>query len=93
MKRIVLYINSKSLNDATSHYIEIVNRAVTELGFVFLITESINDIKFRDIIFTNTTNNYIKGFLLRPFCKTIFWSQGIDPEAVSYTHLTLPTKA
>tara|TARA_X000000950_G_scaffold289535_1_gene415070 strand:+ start:7724 stop:8740 length:1017 start_codon:yes stop_codon:yes gene_type:complete len=80
MKRIVLYINSKSLNDATSHYIEIVNRAVTELGFVFLITESINDIKFRDIIFTITTNNYIKGFFLRPLSKTIFWSQGIDPE-------------
>tara|TARA_B100000902_G_scaffold393332_1_gene447369 strand:+ start:3057 stop:4073 length:1017 start_codon:yes stop_codon:yes gene_type:complete len=80
MKRIVLYINPKSLNDATSHYIEIVNRAATELGFFFVITESINNIKFGDIIFTITTNNYIKGFFLRPFCKTIFWSQGIDPE-------------
>ena len=80
MKRIILYINPKSLNDATSHYIEIVNRAATELGFVFLITESINNIKFGDVIFTITTNNYIKGFVLRPFCKTIFWSQGIDPE-------------
>ena len=80
MKRVVLYTNPKSLNDATSHYIEIVNRAATELGFVFLITESIKNIKFGDIIFTITTNNYIKGFFLRPFCKTIFWSQGIDPE-------------
>jgi hypothetical protein len=80
MKRIILYIDSKSLNDATSHYIEIVNRAATKLGFFFLITESINNIKFGDIIFTITTNNYIKGFFLRPFCKTIFWSQGIDPE-------------
>ena len=80
MKRIFLYINPKSLNDATSHYIGIVNRAATELGFVFLITESIKNIKFGDIIFTITTNNYIKGFFLRPFCKTIFWSQGIDPE-------------
>ena len=80
MKRVVLYTNPKSLNDATSHYIEIVNRAATELGFVFLITQSINNIKFGDIIFTITTNNYIKGFFLRPFCKTIFWSQGIDPE-------------
>ena len=80
MNRIVLYINPKSLNDATRHYIEIVNRAATELGFFFVITESINNIKFGDIIFTITTNNYIKGFFLRPFCKTIFWSQGIDPE-------------
>ena len=63
MKRIVLYINPKSLNDATSHYIEIVNRAATELGFVFLITESINNVKFGDIIFTITTNNYIKSIL------------------------------
>lgn len=80
MKRIVLYINPKSLNDATSHYIQIVNRAATDLGFVFLMTESINNIKFGDIIFTITTNNYIKSFFLRPLSKTIFWSQGIDPE-------------
>ena len=80
MKRIVLYINPKSLNDATSHYIHIVNRAATELGFVFLMTETINNIKFGDIIFTITTNNYIKSFFLRPLSKKIFWSQGIDPE-------------
>ena len=80
MKRIVLYINPKSLNAATSHFIKIVNRAATELGFVFLITESINNIKFGDIIFTITTTNYIRGFFLRPFCKRIYWSQGIESE-------------
>ena len=67
MRRIVLYINSKSLNDATSHYIEIVKRAATDLGFFFLITDSISNIKFGDIIFTITTNNFIKGFFLIKF--------------------------
>ena len=80
MKRVVLYIDSRSLNDATSYYINIVKRAANNLGYDFLISESINAIKFNDILFTITTKNYVKGMLFRPFCKTIFWSQGVDPE-------------
>ena len=63
MKRIVLYINPKSLNDATSHYIEIVNRAATELGFVFLITESINNVKFGISINLTYSNKTIKNIM------------------------------
>jgi len=80
VKRIVLYEDHKSLNDATSYYINIINRAATNYGFVFLITDSINRIKFGDIIFTITINNFIKSLLLKPYCKKIFWSQGIEPE-------------
>jgi hypothetical protein len=80
MKRVVLYIDPRSLNDATSYYIDIVKRATKHIGYDFLISENINIIKFNDIVFTITTKNYIKGLFLRPFCKTIFWSQGVDPE-------------
>ena len=80
MKRVVLYIDPRSLNDATSYYIDIIKRAVSNLGYCFIISESIHKIKFNDILFTITTKHYVKGIFLRPFCKTIFWSQGVDPE-------------
>lgn len=80
MKRITLYIDSNSLNDATRHYINIIERAARDIGCDFYVSESINNIKLNDVIFTITANNFIKGFLLRPFSKTLFWSQGIEPE-------------
>lgn len=80
MKRVVLYIDPRSLNDATTYYIDIIKRALNNLGYFFIISESIHKVNFNDILFTITTKNYIKGILLRPFCKTIFWSQGVDPE-------------
>ena len=80
MKRIVLYLDPRSLNDATSYYLDIIRRAATDLGYIFHISESIKEIKSMDVILTITTNNFIKGLVLRPFCKTLFWSQGVDPE-------------
>jgi hypothetical protein len=80
MKRVALYTNSSSLNDATRHYIDIINKAASDLGYFFFITESINEIKFSDVILTIYPNNFLKALLLRPFSKTLFWSQGIEPE-------------
>ena len=80
MKRITLYLDPRSLNDATSYYINLLKRASTELGHNFKISKNIFDIKSTDVIMTITTNHFIKGLLYRPFSKKIFWSQGIDPE-------------
>lgn len=80
MKRIILYINPNSYNDATIHYINLVKKAALDLGYFFSISESIRKIKNNDVIFTITPNNFCKGLFLRPFSKTLFWSQGIDPE-------------
>ena len=80
MKTIKLYLNPKSLNDATSYYINLLKRASTELGHNFKITNSISKTKKSDVIMTITTNQFIKGLIFRPFSKKIFWSQGIDPE-------------
>ena len=46
----------------------------------FYFSESIKNIKFNDIILTIVPNNFFKALLLRPFSKTLFWSQGIEPE-------------
>ena len=80
MKRVALYLHSSSLNDATSHYIDIIDKAASDLGYIFYITESINNIKFNDVILTIVPNNFFKALLFRPFSKTLFWSQGIEPE-------------
>ena len=50
MKRVVLYSNSSSVNDATRHYIDTINKAVSDLGYTFYFSESIKNIKFNDII-------------------------------------------
>ena len=80
MKRVVLYTNSSSVNDATRHYIDTINKAVSDIGYTFYFSESIKNIKFNDIILTIVPNNFLKALLLRPFSKTLFWSQGIEPE-------------
>ena len=80
MKRITLYLDPQSLNDATSYYINLLKRALTELDHNFKITNSISKTKKSDVIMTITTNQFIKGLIFRPFSKKIFWSQGIDPE-------------
>ena len=80
MKRITLYLDPRSLNDATSYYINLLKRASTELGHNFKISNNISDTKNTDVIMTITTNHFIKGLVFRPFSKKIFWSQGIDPE-------------
>jgi hypothetical protein len=80
MKRITLYLDPRSLNDATSYYINLFKRASTELGHNFKISKNIFEIKNTDVIMTITTNHFIKGLLFKPFSKKVFWSQGIDPE-------------
>lgn len=80
MKRVALYIHPNSLNDATSHYIDIIEKAASNLGYIFYITESVTKIKFNDVILTIVPNNFLKALLMRPFSKTLFWSQGIEPE-------------
>ena len=66
MKRVVLYTNSSSLNEATRHYIGIINKAASDLGYIFYITESISNIKFSDIILTIVPNNFFASFLFPP---------------------------
>ena len=52
MKRVVLYTNSSSVNDATRHYIDTINKAASDLGYTFYFSESIKNIKFK------TKNSY-----------------------------------
>ena len=80
MKRVTLYTHPSSLNEATSCYIDNIKRAAINIGYDFKISESITSIKDTDVIFTITSNNFIKAFFLKPFSKTLFWSQGIEPE-------------
>ena len=80
MKRITLYLDPTSLNEATSHYINLLKRASKGLGHNFKISKNILDIKNADVIMTVSTNHFIKALVFKPFSKKIFWSQGIDPE-------------
>ena len=71
MKRVVLYSNSSSVNDATRHYIDTINKAVSDLGYTFYFSESIKNIKFNDIILTIVPNNFFKAFCSWLFCVNV----------------------
>jgi hypothetical protein len=64
MKRITLYLDPRSLNDATSYYINLLKRASTELGHNFKISKNIFDIKSADVIMTITTKSLYKRIVI-----------------------------
>lgn len=80
MKKIVFYYKNGIINDATSFYIDVIENAAKKINVEFVKTMNLMDIKKDDIVLTICCKHYIKVLLTHPFNKTIFWSQGIEPE-------------
>ena len=72
-----LYVDKRSLNEATLYYVNLVEECLKEIGYEIRCVYKLNDIKSPDLIFTITSFNYVKGFLRYPFVKTLTWRQGL----------------
>lgn len=80
MQRVVLYLDPRSLNDATKYYVKIISTAISNIGGEFIYVFNINEVKRNDIIFTITAKYFFKALVAKYRNKTIYWAQGIAPE-------------
>lgn len=87
MKKVYLYCDPRSLNEATVYYNNIVKRGIQEsLGDVdFKVVHSLKEIKNPDCIYTITHHFFVLAKLRFPFSKTICWFQGIGYEEAKMT--------
>lgn len=80
MKKVILYCDKRSLNDATSVYLAVIKKALENSGYRLYVAHKLSEIKAFDIIFTVTERYYLQSKIRYPFIKTIYWSQGIGAE-------------
>ena len=80
MKKVYLYCNPGSLNDATNHYIGVVLKTLQNEGFEIKTVHRLKEIKKADLIFTVSSVYNFYARLRFPFIKSICWKQGINPE-------------
>lgn len=75
-----LYCDKRSLNNATSYYISIIQRCLEKKGFIFDVVFSLPSVLKEDVIITITARYFLKSKIKYPCVKTIFWSQGLAAE-------------
>lgn len=78
--KIIFYYDSRSLNDATSYYVYLVEKSLEAIGLRMVYQTNLKDVNREDVIFTITSKFFLKGKLRFPRNRTIFWAQGIAPE-------------
>lgn len=77
MRRVYLYCDPRSLNDATSFYVGVVEDCLRNYDCSITRVNKLSEIHEPDIIFTITSPYYCKAKVRFPFAKTIKWFQGV----------------
>lgn len=82
MKKVYLFCDKRSLNEATLYYNEIVRKGLERaIGDIdFFVVDNLHEIKKPDYIYTITHHYFVLAKLRFPFAKTICWYQGIGYE-------------
>ena len=79
--RIFFYLPGNSLNDATQHYVDLVEKAFLEKGFQVLIHYDSNfKITTADYVFVINIKDFISVYFKTRSNKIIFWFQGLLSE-------------
>ncbi len=76
--RLFFYCDKRSINDATSYYVDLIVKPLKEKGYEFKIVHALRDIHYPDIILTVTCKYFFCAKLKFPRCKTIYWAQGVS---------------
>ena len=72
------YCDPRSLNDATSYYVNLVMHQLEKYGYEFSVVHSLRMVSRPDLILTITGKYFFKAKCRFPFCKTVFWAQGVS---------------
>ena len=79
-KRIYYYYEDAQINDATSYYLNLIKEAAQLAGLEFVQEKTLDAVMKTDVILTITTTFYLRAKVKKPFNKTIFWAQGVEPD-------------
>lgn len=75
-----LYCDKRSLNDATTYYVNIIKKGLELKGYYWHVVHKISDIKSPNVIVTITERYFFLAKVFFPKTKTIYWAQGIGAE-------------
>jgi len=78
--KVIFYYDPRSLNDATSYYVSLIEKAFNNNSIKVIYHNSLPKVNKEDIIFTITEKYFFKAKLKYPFNKTVYWAQGVLPE-------------
>ncbi|MGA8939805.1 MAG: hypothetical protein WB439_11645 [Acidobacteriaceae bacterium] len=79
-RTIWLYAKPQDINDATFFYIQIIERAIRDLGLQLIRVDTIQNIPERADVFVIDCKRAVEVRLRRPRSKLWLWLQGIVPE-------------
>lgn len=75
-----IYLTNRSLNEATSYYIGLIEQSITLSGNESKRICQVSDIEVNDVIITLEAKDFFLISVLKPKNKKINWYQGITPE-------------
>lgn len=79
-KRIYYFYEEAQINDATSYYLNLIKEAAQLSGLEFVQEKTLDKVIKTDVILTITTTFYLHAKVKKPFNRTIFWAQGVEPD-------------
>lgn len=75
---VYLYCDKRSVNDATTYYVDLMVKPLIERGYEYKIVHALHEIQKPDIILTITAKYFFMAKIRHPRCKTIYWAQGVS---------------
>lgn len=81
MIRIIFYIPTKAINDATEYYVNLIKRAFEKKGIEVVVYHTQEfELQSSDLFFTIRVRDFIQIFKRNRSAKIIMWFQGLGPE-------------
>lgn len=85
MKQAYFCCDPRSINDATSYYMDIIQNEVEKRGYKWTIINDIRDIIDPDLLITITERYFLNVNAKYPNIPHIYWSQGVGPEEIMWS--------
>ncbi len=80
MENCYLFCDKRSLNNATSCYINVVKECLSSVGYEMKVVHKLKDMRTPSIIFVVASPSFVKAKLRFPKSRIIVWQQGADYE-------------
>jgi glycosyltransferase involved in cell wall biosynthesis len=82
------YLTDRSINEATTYYLSLIERAIVLIGSQSERIFSVSKIEEKDVVITIEAKDFFMVQLLKPKNKKINWFQGITPEEAKMMNKT-----
>lgn len=92
--KILFYLPSKAVNDATIYYTDLIKRAFVNNGYEVSTHQTVEHVNEFDLIVTIRVRDFVKVYFKNSKIPIISWQQGIGPEEFAMlNHYSLRARA